>query len=74
MTHKTEDTDYNRLKGDYKHYCLSWDGLPIDEHCVEFCACDCFGDTIPDVRLYKELQWHKLYSSIRLFPKREDNG
>jgi hypothetical protein len=28
------------LKGVFAHYCHDWDGLPMDETCVEFpCAC-----------------------------------
>ena len=32
------------LRGKYAHYCLCWDELPIDETCVEFCACECYND------------------------------
>lgn len=32
-----------RLTGDYAHWCPEWDGLPVDETCVEFFACaSCF--------------------------------
>lgn len=30
------------LKGQYAHWCEDWDGLPIDETCVEFCVCTCY--------------------------------
>ena len=30
------------LTGKYKHFCLEFDGLPIDETCFEFKYCDCF--------------------------------
>ena len=29
------------LTGNYKHYCVEWDFLPIDETCPEFEACNC---------------------------------
>ncbi len=30
------------LTGKYKHYCNEFDGLPIDETCIEFAYCLCF--------------------------------
>jgi hypothetical protein len=30
------------LTGKYRHLCLDWDLLPIDETCEEFKACRCF--------------------------------
>ena len=34
---------YEKLQGIFKHYCHSeFDGLPIDEHCLEFRYCSCF--------------------------------
>lgn len=29
------------LTGNYQHYCMDWDSLPIDDTCEEFGACDC---------------------------------
>ena len=29
-------------KPKYRHFCMEWDGLEIDEFCVEFNACTCF--------------------------------
>lgn len=31
----------------YSHYCMDWDGLPVDEFCIEFTTCYCF-DTTPE--------------------------
>lgn len=36
------DLSFERLTGDFKHYCPEWDGLAIDETCVEFEACVCY--------------------------------
>ncbi len=33
---------FNELTGKYKHYCVEWDSLPIDENCPEFEVCSCF--------------------------------
>ncbi len=30
------------LIGDGAHWCNEWDGLPIDETCVEYEACICW--------------------------------
>lgn len=32
------------LTGKYKHFCMEFDGLPIDENCHEFKYCVCFED------------------------------
>lgn len=37
-----EEEAYKLLTGKYKHYCLEYDGLAIDETCVEFENCLCF--------------------------------
>lgn len=29
------------LDGKHGHWCVEWDGLPIDETCPEFAACLC---------------------------------
>lgn len=29
------------LTGDKAHYCLDWDGLPVDETCLEWSTCQC---------------------------------
>ena len=47
------------LRGEFAHYCLDWDGLPIDETCMEFTCCNCF-DPSPEIiaiqgRLAEEL-------------------
>jgi hypothetical protein len=31
------------LRGTYAHWCTEWDDLPIDETCVEFKSCTCYG-------------------------------
>lgn len=36
------EAEYNKLTGKYKHYCLDWDGLPVDETCPEFECCTCY--------------------------------
>ena len=28
----------------YKHYCVEWDGLEIDENCLEIMGCLCFNN------------------------------
>ena len=29
------------LKGEFRHWCIDWDGLPIDETCEEWpCVCE----------------------------------
>ncbi len=33
---------FDNLKGKYKHYCLEWDGMPLDETSVDFHCCGCF--------------------------------
>lgn len=33
--------EYNKLTGKYRHYCFDWDGMGIDETCVEFLCCYC---------------------------------
>lgn len=30
------------LTGKYSHWCLDWDGMPIDETCPEFECCTCY--------------------------------
>jgi hypothetical protein len=44
-----EEYVYSRLQGTFKHYCHEFDGLAIDETCVEFryCTCD-WRDLTPD--------------------------
>lgn len=32
------------LTGKYKHFCIEFDFLPIDEDCFEFQFCRCFED------------------------------
>lgn len=39
------------LKGEYRHFCNDWDGLPIDETCPEFECCTCYGSTIEKPRI-----------------------
>lgn len=36
------------LKGRYAHWCEDWDELPIDETCMEFCACTCYSGSSVD--------------------------
>jgi len=34
---------YNHiLIGKLAHWCWDWDGLPIDEHCIELESCSCY--------------------------------
>lgn len=34
------------LTGKYSHYCNDWDGLPMDETCMEWpCGCDTWAET-----------------------------
>ena len=33
-----------KLTGNYAHYCPDWDYLPIDDTCVEFQSCTCYGN------------------------------
>lgn len=44
MMEKTDPEEYwfSKLTGKYKHYCLEFDGLAIDETCEEFKYCLCF--------------------------------
>lgn len=28
--------------GEHWHYCYDWDGMPIDEHCLEYDGCHCY--------------------------------
>lgn len=34
------------LQGKYKHFCIEFDFLPIDESCYEFVYCKCFEPNI----------------------------
>lgn len=34
------------LTGRYAHWCWDWDGLPVDETCDEFSACNCFAEKV----------------------------
>lgn len=57
---------YNRLKGKYKHYCIEWDGMAIDETYPEFLACSCWD---------KELsanQWLTIQKDLRDYLMIED--
>ena len=40
------------LMGEYGHWCLEWDELPIDETCIEFAACKCYKEE--GAEAYKE--------------------
>lgn len=31
------------LQGKYSHWCPEWDGMPIDETCMEWTVCVCGG-------------------------------
>lgn len=50
------------LKGKYKHYCNEFDGLPIDETCIEFAYCLCFESSkeIKDLQYIQHLEVEKL--------------
>lgn len=46
MKAPTWDEDWKRWHGDrphgqLAHWCDDWDGLPIDEDCMEFMCCTC---------------------------------
>lgn len=43
-----EDHMFSKLKGTFRHYCSDWDGLAIDETCVEFehCLCELEGKPV----------------------------
>lgn len=41
------------LTGKYKHFCVEFDFLPIDEHCFEFKFCLCYED--PEVKKLQDL-------------------
>jgi hypothetical protein len=47
------------LQGKYKHFCIEFDYLPIDEHSFEFQFCLCYEDS-PEIDAYKEIQRKKL--------------
>ena len=42
-----EEYRFSKLTGKYKHYCLEYDGLAIDETCEEFKYCICFKEDKP---------------------------
>ncbi len=42
MTIEELEKIFYELRGKYKHFCYSWDGLPIDETCPEFESCECY--------------------------------
>lgn len=45
------------LTGKYKHFCLEFDYLPIDEHSSEFAYCTCFDEEQePEVKVLSERQ------------------
>lgn len=46
------------LTGKYSHYCWEWDGLPIDETCMEFAACLCYPDN-EEVQSLREKLWEE---------------
>jgi hypothetical protein len=37
-----EEMIFKTLTGKYKHYCVEWDGMAIDEFSPEFEACLCY--------------------------------
>jgi hypothetical protein len=37
-----EEKIFQTLTGKYKHYCIEWDGMAIDENMPEFDACLCY--------------------------------
>lgn len=41
------------LTGKYKHFCVEFDDLPIDENCIEFKFCLCFEDN-PEIQSIKD--------------------
>ncbi len=32
-------------KGDYQHWCIEWDDMPLDSECLEIFCCPCYEDT-----------------------------
>lgn len=49
-----------RLTGEFAHWCVTWNQLPIDESCPEFAICDCdFGpraETADSFRLQRQTE------------------
>jgi hypothetical protein len=41
MAEDKEEKVFEKLKGNYKHYCPDWDFMAIDETCPEYEACTC---------------------------------
>ena len=52
------------LKGNFGHYCSEWDGLPIDETCMEFAACTCYPNN-EAVKKIREKLWEQFDRSYR---------
>ena len=52
------------LTGKYKHFCVEWDFLPIDESCYEFKYCLCHEPT-PEIEALKASHKdHETYENI----------
>jgi hypothetical protein len=43
----TEQKVFETLTGQYKHYCIEWDGMAIDENMPEFDSCLCYNKEQP---------------------------
>ena len=39
-----EEEAFKQLTGKFKHFCCDYDGLAIDESCIEFKYCLCFSE------------------------------
>lgn len=44
------------LTGIYSHWCLDWDGLPVDETCEQFISCGCIPESEETKKLKKKLR------------------
>lgn len=36
-----EARQFQKLTGEFRHYCPDWDYMAIDEHCPEISGCTC---------------------------------
>ena len=65
------------LSGKYKHYCNEFDGLPIDEPCIEFAYCLCFESSkeLKDLQYKQHLEVERINKIDLCYgPGCEDSG
>lgn len=58
------------LAGDFCHYCIEWDDLPIDETCPEFAVCKCTiqGWDMEKAKMHREAlneEWDRHLSTLK---------